>query len=51
MRQSSSPCREELALVGEIARRLDAQRRSTWPSQLRGEYKARRNFVRGLPQG
>ncbi|MBI2319353.1 MAG: hypothetical protein HYU75_20730 [Betaproteobacteria bacterium] len=51
MRQSSSPYREELALVGEIARRLDAQRRSAWLSQLRVEYKAKRNFVRGLPEG
>ncbi len=51
MRRSSSPYREELVLVGEIARRLDAQRRSAWLSQLRAEYKAKRNFVRDLPQG
>jgi len=50
MRTSSSPYRNELALVGEIARRMDPARRTAWVEQLRKEYKAKRNFVRDLPE-
>jgi hypothetical protein len=49
MRRSSSPYRDELALVEEIGRRMDSVRRSAWLAQLRTEYKAKRNFVRDLP--
>jgi len=38
-------------LVGEIAARMDAARRAAWLARLRTEYKAKRNFVGGLPQG
>ena len=48
MQRSSSPYRDELALVEEIARRMDAARRTAWLAQLRKEYKAKRNFVRDL---
>lgn len=49
MRTSSSPYRDELALVEEIGQRMDSVRRSAWLAQLRTEYKAKRNFVRDLP--
>jgi hypothetical protein len=49
MRRSSSPYRDELALVEEIGRRMDSVRRTEWLAQLRTEYKAKRNFVRDLP--
>lgn len=48
MRRSSSPYRDELALVEEIGR-MDSVRRTAWLAQLRTEYKAKRNFVRDLP--
>jgi hypothetical protein len=49
MQRASSPYRDELALVGEIVRRMDATRRAPWLAQLRADYKIKRNFVRGLP--
>jgi len=49
MRRASSPYRHELALVKEIGRRMDSARRIAWLAQLRTEYKAKRNFVRDLP--
>jgi len=47
---ASTPYRDELGLVGEIAARLDAARRSAWLAKLRTEFKAKRNFVRDLPR-
>lgn len=49
MRTASTPYREELELVGEIAERLGVQRRAAWLSELRIMFKAKRNFVRDLP--
>jgi uncharacterized Zn finger protein len=49
MQRASSPYREELAMVKEIGRRMDAARRAAWLAQLRTQYKAKRNFVRDLP--
>ena len=49
MRKASSPYRDELALVKEIGRHMDSARRVAWFAQLRTEYKAKRNFVRDLP--
>ena len=49
MQTASSPYHDELALVKEIGRRMDAVRRSEWLAQLRTAYKAKRNFVRDLP--
>lgn len=51
MQRASSPYRDELALVHEIGRRMDATHRAAWLSQLRAEYKIKRNFVRDLPSG
>ena len=51
MRQSSSPYRDELALVQDISGRMDAKRRAEWLAQLRVEFKAKRNFIRDLPGG
>lgn len=48
MRTASTPYRNELALVGEIAARLDPARRSAWLANLRVEFKAKRNFIRDL---
>lgn len=50
MRDSKTPYRRELALVAEIARLLEPARRASWLDQLRLQYKAKRNFVRELPQ-
>ena len=50
MRTASTPYREELGLVNEIAERLDQARRGTWLAKLRIEFKAKRNFIRDLPQ-
>ncbi len=49
MERSSSPYREALALVGEIGQRMPAVRRGAWLTQLRAQYKLKRNFVRDLP--
>lgn len=46
---ASSPYRDALALVKEIGRRMEPARRVAWLAQLRIEFKAKRNFVRGLP--
>jgi hypothetical protein len=50
MRRSSSPYRDELAMVDEIGRRMDPARRTAWLAQLRAEFKAKRNFIRDLPE-
>ena len=49
MTRSKTPYRHELDLVAEIAELLDARRRTAWLRELRVEYKAKRNFIRGLP--
>ncbi len=49
MQRSSSPYREALALVKEIGKRMGAVQRAEWLRQLRVQYKAKRNFVRDLP--
>ena len=51
MRSAKSPYRRELASVKEIAGLLDATRRTAWLVELRVNYKAKRNFVRDLPEG
>lgn len=50
MRTASTPYRNELGLVSEIAERLDAARRTAWLAKLRIEFKAKRNFIRDLPK-
>ena len=50
MQGASSPYREALALVKEIGQRMDPARRTRWLEQLRTQYKAKRSFVRDLPQ-
>lgn len=50
MEQESSPYRRALKLTGQIAERLKGAERSKWLAQLRVEFKAKRNFVRGLPE-
>ena len=49
MQRASSPYEEEIALVKEIGQRMDAARRVAWLAQLRTQFKAKRNFVRDLP--
>lgn len=49
MLRAQNPYRSVLTLVGQIAQRMDTQRRQHWLNQLRLEYKAKRNFVRDLP--
>jgi hypothetical protein len=51
MTRAKSPYRDELILVGEIARRMDAARRAAWLAQLRGEFKRKVNLYGGLPGG
>jgi hypothetical protein len=50
MSTASTPYRNELGLVSEIAERLDPARRSAWLAKLRIEFKAKRNFTRDLPK-
>lgn len=50
MRRASSPYRDELAMVEDIGRRMDHARRTAWLAQLRVEFKAKRNFIRDLPE-
>ena len=50
IQRSSSPYRDELALVKQIGQRMDTVRRAAWLNQLRTEFKAKRNFVRDLPE-
>lgn len=49
IQRSSSPYREALALVKEIGKRMGGPQRADWLQQLRVQYKAKRNFVRDLP--
>jgi len=49
MLKAGSPYRDELALVHEIGQRMKAAQRAVWLAQLRAAYKAKRNFIRGLP--
>jgi len=51
MQTATSPYRAELKLVEEICGLLDAARRMAWLASLRAEFKAKRNFVAGLPSG
>lgn len=50
MRTASTPYRDELEIVREIAERLDAARRRSWLAELRTQFKAKRNFARNLPK-
>ncbi len=49
MQTASSPYRGELQLVEEICGLLDPAARLAWLVSLRAEFKAKRNFVAGLP--
>jgi len=49
MQTASSPYRGELQLVEEICGLLDPAARLVWLASLRAEFKAKRNFVAGLP--
>lgn len=51
MLTATSPYAAELKMVEEICGLLDAARRLAWLAGLRAEFKAKRNFVRGLPAG
>ncbi len=45
---ASTPYREVLHLVKETASRMLPPERCQWLAQLRAEYKAKRNFIKGL---
>ena len=45
---ASTPYRDVLEIVGETARRMAEPARSQWLAWLRAEYKAKRNFIKGL---
>ena len=45
---ASTPYRDVLQIVGETARRMAEPARSQWLAWLRAEYKAKRNFIKGL---
>lgn len=51
MLTATSPYGAELKLVEEVCDLLDAARRVAWLASLRAEFKAKRNFVAGLPAG
>lgn len=48
MPRASTPYKEELAVVREICQRMDSQPRKHWLLHLQAQYKAKRNFVKGL---
>ena len=50
MQTAKSPYRDVLVLVEEIGRRMDAARRTAWLAQLRIDFKAKRDFIRNLPE-
>lgn len=50
MHRATTPYRQELALVLEIAGLMAPSARHDWLKQLRVAFKAKRNFVRGLPE-
>lgn len=45
---ASTPYRNELDLVRETASRMPMPECSQWLARLRGQYKAKRNFIKGL---
>lgn len=47
--ESKSPYQDVLALVREACSRMPADAARAWVGGLRAAYKARRNFVAGLP--
>ena len=49
MRTAQTPYRNELELVEQIVQRQDDESRTAWLGRLRVEFKAKRNFIRGLP--
>ena len=49
MAQAGSPYREELQLVRDMLERQTPEQRSQWLAHLRAVYKAKRNFIKDLP--
>jgi uncharacterized Zn finger protein len=49
MRTAQTPYAHALTLVREIVERQDAQSRARWLAELRVQFKAKRNFIKGLP--
>ncbi len=49
MAQATSPYREELRLVRDMLKRQTPQQQRQWLAHLRVHYKAKRNFIKGLP--
>ncbi|MDH4449344.1 MAG: hypothetical protein QE265_01970 [Rhodoferax sp.] len=45
---ASTPYTDVLALVADMAARMEREPRSHWLAWLRAEYKAKRNFIKGL---
>ena len=45
---ASTPYADVLALVADIAQRMDSFQRGQWLAGLRAQYKAKRNFIKGL---
>ncbi len=48
MPRASTPYSDELALVRDIATRMNPAQRAIWLASLRAQYKPKRNFVKGL---
>lgn len=51
MRNAKSPYAEALALVREAIALMPPEPRGRWLADLRAEFKAKRNFIAGLPAG
>jgi len=49
MPRASSPYTDELRLVRRVVARLPAAEATLWLTGLRAEYRAKRNFIRGMP--
>jgi hypothetical protein len=48
MPHANTPYREVLGLVHDICKRMDSQPRKHWLLHLHANYKAKRNFIKGL---
>lgn len=51
MPPAQTPYKEVLALVSDIASRMVPETRIAWLDGLRAQYRAKRNFIAGLPDG
>ncbi len=49
MPDAQTPYKDELAIVHDIGKRMPPDQRAAWFASLRQQYRAKRNFIAGLP--